>query len=754
MRAPGVPATAPVSDGTTGRQTLPGEQPLPEAAEGSVREALRALWRAVRRHVARTGRASWAWMAGHARDGLARTGATLRTRAPEWSAAGLRSWVRGRAGGLGPALRPRWPRTGRAGAARPGWRLALWSLGALVLGAAAAGLALWLTMRDLPLAEVLPPLPEPTMTVELANGEVLTAQGAYRAPYVALDEMPPHLGQAVLAIEDRRFRDHRGIDLRGTARALLRNLRAGGVVQGGSTITQQLVKILYLTPERSLRRKLQEAVLAGMLERQLGKDRILELYLNAVYLGSGAHGAPAAARTYFDKDLGALSLPEAALLAASIQLPSVVNPLSDPKAARERAALVLRLMADQGRIDAAARDRALTDLAALAPTPPPARAGSYFADWVLAEMATIKGPSAEGLSATATLNPRLQARAERIVQEVMAQQGAAAGATQAALVAMTADGRVRAMVGGLDYQASQFNRATDARRQPGSTFKLFVYLAALALGAEPGTRVSDAPVVMGDWKPQNFDRKSHGMVTLRQAFAMSYNLAAVRLAQTIGVQKVIEMARRLGIEADLQATPSLALGTSEVTLLDMTEAFAGVARGRVPVQATGIETLRLAESGGALRVVKVAEREQTVLTQTHKPMLDLLRAVVETGTGRAAAIRGRDILGKTGTSQDSRDAWFIGFVRGSGLVVGVWVGNDDNAPMDRVTGGGIPAEIFRRTVAAALEGSGAAPAKASQPAPARALQCNVRACSAAYRSFRASDCTFQPYSGRRRLCTR
>lgn len=727
-------------------RTAPGGQPMPDAAsaEGSVREALRALWRAVRRDGSRNVQASWAWVAGRAGKGLARAGATVRNRAPEWS-----------------ALRLRWPSKGRAGvrgggAAGRGWRLAVWSMAALAAGAAATGLALWLTMRDLPLAEVLPPLPEPTMTVELANGEVLTAQGAYRAPYVALDEMPPHLGQAVLAIEDRRFRDHRGIDLRGTARALLRNVRAGGVVQGGSTITQQLVKILYLTPERSLRRKVQEAVLAAMLERQLGKDRILELYLNAVYLGSGAHGVPAAARTYFDKDVGALSLPEAALLAASVQLPSVVNPLSDPAAARSRGALVLGLMADQGRIDTATRDRALAELATLAPKPPPTRAGSYFADWVLAEMNTIKGPSSEGLSATATLNPGLQARAERIVQEVMATQGAAAGATQAALVVMTADGRVRAMVGGLDYKASQFNRATDARRQPGSTFKLFVYLAALALGANPETRVSDAPVVMGNWNPQNFDRKSHGTVTLRQAFAMSYNLAAVRLAQTIGVQRVIEMARRLGIEADLQATPSLALGTSEVTLLDMTEAFAGVARGRVPVQATGIETLRLAETGGALRVVKVAEREQTNLTQTQKPMLDLLRAVVETGTGRGAAIRGRDILGKTGTSQDSRDAWFIGFVRGTGLVVGVWVGNDDNTPMDRVTGGGLPAEIFRRTVVAALQGA-AAPAAANPPAPAgaaKARQCNVRACSAAYRSFRAADCTFQPYSGRRRLCTR
>ncbi|MCZ0963115.1 transglycosylase domain-containing protein, partial [Paracoccus benzoatiresistens] len=527
---------------------------------------------------------------------------------------------------------------------RQGRRVAVWSVALLAAGAATTVLVLWVTMRDLPLAEVLPPLPEPAIAVQLATGETLTAQGAYRAPYIALDEMPPHLGQAVLAIEDRRFYEHGGIDLRGTTRAMLRNAQAGGVVQGGSTITQQLVKILYLKPERTLRRKLQEAVLAGMLERQLGKDRILELYLNAVYLGSGSHGMPAAAHTYFDKDVEALSLPEAALLAASIQLPSLVNPVSDLEAARDRAGLVLALMAEQGHIDDATRDQALAELATLAPEPPPTRAGSYFADWVLDEMKTIKGPSSGGLSATATLDPELQAKAERIVRNVMAEQGAAAGATQAALVVMTPDGRVRAMVGGLDYKSSQFNRVTDAKRQPGSTFKLFVYLTALALGADPDTRISDGPIAIGDWKPENFDRRSHGTVTLREAFASSYNLATVRLAQTIGIEQIIEIARCFGIEAPLQATPSLALGTSEVTLLDMTEAFAGVARGRAPVRATGIEALRLTESGDALSVVRVGEDEQTSLSRTQEPMLDLLRAVVEEGTGRAAAIKGLDIL--------------------------------------------------------------------------------------------------------------
>ncbi|EYD74477.1 Multimodular transpeptidase-transglycosylase [Rubellimicrobium mesophilum DSM 19309] len=635
------------------------------------------------------------------------------------------------------------------------------------MGAAGTLLFVWATMRDLPLADILPAVEEPTISVRTVDGEVLTTRGAYRAPYVALDEFPPFLPEAVMAIEDQRFREHGGVDLRGISRALYRNVTAGGVVEGGSTLTQQLVKILYLEPERTLTRKLQEAVLAVMLERQLGKDRILELYLNSVYLGSGAYGMPAAAETYYGKDVGELTLPEAAMLAASIQSPSQVNPIANLGAAQNRAALVLNLMAEQGRIDEATRDQALAQLAVLAPQPPPTRAGSYFADWVLREVEALKGAGSGGLTATATLDPELQAEAERIVREVMAEKGAAAGATQAALVAMTPNGRVRAMVGGLDYGQSQFNRATDAKRQPGSTFKLFVYMTALILGASPDSVVQDEPIDVGGWTPENFDGRSHGPVTLREAFAKSYNQAAARVGQEVGVDRIVEVAQRFGIEAELKPTPSLALGTSEVTLLDMTEAFAAVRLGRTPVNATGIETLRLGEEGDSLGVTGVAEPEQTPLTRTQEPMMEMLRAVVEGGTGHAAEIPGLRPWGKTGTSQESRDAWFIGGA--GGLVVGVWVGNDDNSPMDRVTGGGLPAEIFRRVVVTA-QGEGTlatqAPAQQAQagaaaqdqrqarPVQAEAPQCHIRRCAAAYRSFRASDCTYQPFMGPRRLCTR
>jgi 1A family penicillin-binding protein len=640
---------------------------------------------------------------------------------------------------------------------RFGWRLFLWSIFLVLFASGATVVAVWLAMRDLPLADVLPPLEAPNILVRTADGQTLTTRGAYRAPYVGLDEYPPQLIDAVLAIEDRRFREHGGVDFRGISRALVRNVSAGGVVEGGSTITQQLVKILYLEPERTISRKLQEAVLATTLERQLGKDRILELYLNSVYLGSGAYGMPAAAETYYGKDVSELTLPEAAMLAASIQLPSQVNPIADLGAAQNRGALVLNLMADQGRIDEAARDDALAQLALLAPEPPPTRAGSYFADWVLEEVASLEGASSEAITVQASLDPGLQARTEEIVQRIMAAEGPAAGASQAAVVVLTNTGRVRAMVGGLSYADSEFNRATDAMRQPGSTFKFFVYLAALVRGASPDNTISDAPIEIGDWAPQNFDGQSHGTVTLREAFAKSYNIAAVRLAQEVGIDAVVEVAQRFGIDSELKATPSLALGTSEVTLLDMTEAYAGLLSGRAPVTASGIATLQFGENGAALNVTAGADREQTRLERTREPMLGLLRAVVEEGTGRAAAIPGVDIVGKTGTSQESRDAWFIGMAVGRGTVVGVWVGNDDNSPMDRVTGGGLPAQIFRAVMLEALDETAppAAQAEASAQLQATApAQCNIRRCAAAYRSFRAEDCTYQPFEGPRQICTR
>ena len=639
------------------------------------------------------------------------------------------------------------------------WRrtrmLAFGFLAVVSVGAVITAVVIIWAVRDMPLADILPALEEPRLEIVTAEGETLYSRGAYRAAYVALPDLPENLISAVVSIEDKRYFSHAGIDLRGIARAAMANLSGGGISQGGSTITQQLVKVLYLTPERTLQRKLQEMVLAVALEHQLGKERILELYLNSVYFGSGAWGAPAAAEIYFGHTISELTVAEAATLAASIQAPSDVNLLADPEAVRLRATHVLRLMRDQDRISSEILEVAQAELAVLEARPPPSRAGSYYVDWVLQDAEELSQVVAGRLTMTATIDPVLQRNAERIVAEIMAGPGLAAGATQAAVVAMTPDGHLRAMVGGVDYAESQFNRATDALRQPGSTFKLPVYLAALAMGLGPETLISDAPIEIDGWSPQNYGGGNSGQVTLTEAFARSLNVATVRLAQAIGTENIIAVARQLGIEGPLTDGLSLALGSSEVTLLDMTEAYASILAGRIPVDATGVASMAVGESGTAL-AVPTNGPDVVQLTATRQPMLDMLRAVVTSGTGQGAELPGF-VAGKTGTSQENRDAWFIGF--SETLVIGVWVGNDDGSPMRDVTGGGIPVDIWRALMEASQQTpeNGAISASAADltvEAESAPLQCNIRACSRAYRSFQASDCTFQPYRGGRRLCTR
>jgi len=620
-----------------------------------------------------------------------------------------------------------------------------------------ASVTIW-AIRGMPLADILPALEEPHLAIVTADGGTLYSHGAYRAGYVALQDLPETLAKAAIAAEDQRFHRHAGIDFRGIARAAMLNVRRGGVSQGGSTITQQLIKILYLGPERTFRRKLQEMVLAIALEDQLGKDRILELYLNSVYFGAGAWGAPAAAEVYFGTPIGEISLAQSAVLAAAIRSPSQINPVADLDASRERAVLVLRLMAEQDLVTAAELELASTELATLVATPPPSRAGGYYVDWILTEAEELSGIVDGSLSVTATLDPILQSAAEQVVAEIMNGEGRAAGATQAAVVAMTPEGHVRAMVGGVDYGESQFNRATSALRQPGSTFKLPVYLAALVMGLGPDSVVQDAPIEIDGWSPQNYGGRFAGDVTLTQAFASSLNAATVRLADTVGIDNVIAVARQLGIEGPLTETPSLALGTSEVTLLDMTEAYASILAGRLPVRATGIASLTVGE-GMTVLTMPPSAPDAVEMTESRLAMIEMLRAVVTSGTGRGAQIDGFS-AGKTGTSQENRDAWFIGF--SETLVIGVWVGNDDASPMVGVTDGGIPVDIWRGVMQAAQTSaprqdvSPMPPISVSTPAATTAVvtQCNVRACARAYRSFRSSDCSFQPYRGQRQLCTR
>jgi len=614
----------------------------------------------------------------------------------------------------------------------------------------AASVLVW-ALRDVPWSEIRDGTLKPVVVLETADGNPLVRQGPYQGPYAQYNQFPPHLIDAVLSIEDRRFMDHFGIDVRGIARAFLRNFEAGSVVEGGSTITQQFIKLQYLDSDRTIKRKIQEVVVAVWLEWKLGKKEILTRYLNSAYLGAGATGMPAAARIYFNKDISALNLAESAMLAGLLRAPSQWNPIGNFEGARQRSTVVLDAMAANGKITASEAQAVKASFARLNPTPPTPRSGSWFADWISPQASEIAGPSPGTTTVRTTLVPHLQQIAERVVTKALDREGKAAGASQAALVAMTPEGAVVAMVGGRDYKASQFNRAVTAMRQPGSTFKLFVYYAALKAGLTLYDRVLDAPININGWSPENSGGRYHGWVTLAEAFARSLNAATVALAEEVGLDNVITAARELGIDAPLANTPSLALGTSEVSLLDLTSAYASVHLGKAPVNPWGIVDFQAAGQPKAFRVGPQA-RPNIDLTPYQSDLTGLLQLVVERGTGRAAD-PGTYAAGKTGTSQNNRDAWFVGFTEP--LVAGVWVGNDDDTPMNGVTGGALPARIWRDFMQEAMsepapDGSGSTGAIVDgQDAP---QSCNITACSRSYRSFRPSDCTYQPYSGGRRLC--
>jgi penicillin-binding protein 1A len=611
------------------------------------------------------------------------------------------------------------------------------------------------------------------IALEAADGQTLQPQGLLRLPPVPVEQMPADVVNAVLSIEDRRFYERGAIDPRSVLRALKENLEAGHVVAGGSTITQQLVKILYLSPERTYKRKVQEAALAIWLDRNLTKNQILTSYLNNVYLGSGATGFPAAAKLYFGKQVADLNLAEAAMLAGMINAPGKEDPLHNLLAARIRASAVLDAMVANGKIDQASALAAKLNPA----TPNPARlspsAAGWFTDWVYREAAAAIPPHAGAVTVRTTLDLQLQQLAANVVDAMLASEGPKVHATQAALVAMRPDGAVLAMVGGRDYADSQFNRATQAKRQPGSAFKLFDYYAALRHGYSPNDTVLDEPVDIKGWEAHDYARSYHGRVTLAAAFAHSYNAAAVRLSQQVGIPAVIAAARDLGLHAQLANHPSLALGSSEVTLLDLTSAYAAVRAGVAPVEPWAIDSVSLPNAQRPIPIGR-PHAPQHSLGQYQNELIELLRGVVEHGTGRAAALPGF-AAGKTGTAQDYRDAWFIGF--NDSLVVGVWVGNDDHSPMQRVVGGTLPATIWKNFMAqASLAPATAAGAQqtAETPPPVAAQQvqapdelfnqnttgaasakCNIPVCERYYRSFRASDCSYQPEEGgARRFCDR
>lgn len=607
-----------------------------------------------------------------------------------------------------------------------------------------SSLLVW-ALKDVPWSEIRAGTLKPVVVLETSDGGPLVRQGPYQGPYAQYEAFPPHLIDAVLSIEDRRFMDHFGIDIRGISRALVRNFEAGSVVEGGSTITQQLIKLQYLDSDRTIKRKIQEFVISLWLEWKLGKREILTRYLNSAYLGAGATGMPAAARIYFNKEIGDLDLAESAMLAGLLRAPSQWNPIDNFAGARQRTSVVLDTMVANEKIAAPEAERVKANFARLHPTAPPPRAGSWFADWISPQAGEIAGASPGSTTVRTTLVPRLQQIAERVIKRTLDTEGKAAGASQAALVVMTPEGAVVAMVGGRDYRQSQFNRAVTAMRQPGSTFKLFVYYAALKAGFTLSDQILDAPIDINGWSPENSGGRYRGWVSLAEAFARSLNAPTVVLAQEVGLDKVIAAARELGINAPLANTPSLALGTSEISLLDLTSAYASVRLGKAPVEPWGIVDFQAAGQSRAFRVG--APTAPAIDLSAYQPdLLRLLQLVVERGTGRGAD-PGAFAAGKTGTSQNNRDAWFVGFTEP--FVAGVWVGNDNDTPMKGVTGGDLPANIWREFMREAMAEPQTEPLVTGQAAP---QSCNITACSRSYRSFRPSDCTYQPYYGGRRLC--
>jgi len=542
----------------------------------------------------------------------------------------------------------------------------------------------WLALTA-PLSKSLQPMVPPSVTLLAADGQAIARNGAIVAQPVKLAALPKHVPQAFIAIEDRRFYSHWGVDPRGLARAAWNNARGGGT-QGGSTITQQFAKMTFLTADRNLSRKAREVLIAFWLEGWLTKDQILERYLSNAYFGDNVYGLRAASRHYFNRQPEQLTLAQAAMLAGMVKAPSQLAPSRNLAGAQARSRLVLAAMAQTGAITperAATTNPATLNL--YNPTQLPT--GTYFADWAMPQARS----TVEDAYGNATITTTLDARLQRLARAAVGR--AVLGKAQVALVAMRTNGDVVAMIGGRSYDVSPFNRATQARRQPGSTFKLFVYLAALRSGMTPDSTIDDSPIVNSSYRPKNSSEHYRGEITLRQAFARSSNVAAVRLYKELGSEKVIRAARDLGIRSPLTADPTLALGSSGVSLLELTSAYASVAAGQWPVSPHAVEQ---AEPGLFDRLLAY---HRTFGDTQHDMLLDLLRTVVTEGTGRRANLA-IEAYGKTGTSQHSRDALFVGFA--GDLVVGVWVGNDDNTPLKGINGGTVPAQIWRNFMYGAI----------------------------------------------------
>ncbi|RUW81592.1 transglycosylase domain-containing protein, partial [Mesorhizobium sp. M1E.F.Ca.ET.063.01.1.1] len=539
----------------------------------------------------------------------------------------------------------------------------------------------------------------PNIKIVSVDDQLIANRGMSGGEAVGLHEMSPYIPEAVVAIEDRRFYSHFGIDPIGLTRAMVTNVLGGHFSQGGSTLTQQLAKNLFLTPDRTLERKVQEVLLALWLEHKHSKDQILEMYLNRVYFGSGAYGVEAASRRYFGKSARDVSLSEAALLAGLLKAPSRLSPARDPKAAEERAQLVLAAMREEGKISDKEYKVALSAPATRSPS---YWTGSenYVADTVMEELPDLIGDVRGDIVIDTTVDLTLQKLAEQSIRRLIDESGKKLNVTQGALVSIDDSGAVRAMVGGYDYSTSQFDRASEARRQPGSAFKPFVYMAALEAGRTPDSVRNDAPIKIGKWTPDNYGGKYYGKVTLATALAKSLNSVAAQLTMEVGPDAVVEAAHRMGIQSDLQSNTSIALGTSEVTPLELTAAYVPFANGGYKPDIHFIRRVTTA-SGKVLYENNGGSAARVIKADIVGMMNSMMTGTVEIGTAKKAAFNWPS-AGKTGTSQNSRDAWFVGYT--ANLTTGVWFGNDDGSAMKKVTGGALPAQAWHEFMVAAHEG--------------------------------------------------
>ena len=531
---------------------------------------------------------------------------------------------------------------------------------------------------------------QPSTTITAENGNEVKTFGSVYSEVIRLNELPSYVPDAIISTEDRRFYAHFGLDIVAFTRAMLTNIFMGRYAQGGSTITQQVAKNLFLTSQKNIKRKTQELLLAFWLEHKFSKEQILTLYLNRVYLGAGTYGIEAASQKYFQKSSRDMNLLEAAIIAGMLKAPSRYNPIASAERAKARAKVVLQNMVNNDALTERQMKYALT-LPVGEDKSYKVQGADYFADWVYREVNDYIGERDNDIYVYTTLDQKIQENAEKILCEaVFAAKNR--NVSEGAVVVLNKSGEVKAMVGGIDYRKSQFNRAVTALRQPGSAFKPFVYLTALQNGWKREDRIDDVPLSIGKWKPENYDKKYYGSVTLDEALMKSLNLATVNLSESLSRKDIIRTAKKMGISTPVENTPSLALGTFEVKVIDMATAYSAIANGGYATWPHAIKEIYTRD--GYQLYQREADTENRILDAgAVKDLTKMLEKVISQGTGRRAKIPGF-AAGKTGTTQDYRDAWFVGFT--DEYVIAVWVGNDDNSPMKGVTGGTLPAEIWRK----------------------------------------------------------